>query len=56
MTSSGNLVAMSPSRPMTASPARRSEIRVLRYLPTNLSGLEIANELSISPNTTTGGL
>jgi LuxR family maltose regulon positive regulatory protein len=28
-----------------------SELRVLRYLPTNLSRLEIANELSVSPNT-----
>jgi LuxR family transcriptional regulator, maltose regulon positive regulatory protein len=28
-----------------------SEIRVLRYLPTNLSGPEIASELYISPNT-----
>jgi LuxR family maltose regulon positive regulatory protein len=32
-------------------PLSNSEIRVLRYLPTNLSGPEIANELSISPNT-----
>src|SRR5262249_18655779 len=28
-----------------------SEIRVLRYLPTNLSGPEIAAELYVSPNT-----
>ena len=28
-----------------------SELRVLRYLPTNLSRQEIAGELSISPNT-----
>ncbi len=28
-----------------------SELRVLRYLPTNLSRLEIANELSVSVNT-----
>ena len=27
------------------------ELRVLRYLPTNLSRLEIASELSVSPNT-----
>jgi LuxR family transcriptional regulator, maltose regulon positive regulatory protein len=27
------------------------ELRVLRYLPTNLSRLEIATELSVSPNT-----
>jgi LuxR family transcriptional regulator, maltose regulon positive regulatory protein len=44
--------------PMTAplarpplEPLRDSEIRVLRYLPTNLSGPEIAAELYISPNT-----
>jgi LuxR family maltose regulon positive regulatory protein len=29
----------------------RSELRVLRYLPTNLSRPEIAGELSVSPNT-----
>ena len=28
-----------------------SELRVLRYLPTNLSRPEIASELSVSPNT-----
>ena len=28
-----------------------SELRVLRYLPTNLSRLEIARDLSVSPNT-----
>jgi LuxR family maltose regulon positive regulatory protein len=27
------------------------ELRVLRFLPTNLSRLEIASELSVSPNT-----
>ena len=27
------------------------ELRVLRYLPTNLSRLEIASQLSVSPNT-----
>jgi LuxR family transcriptional regulator, maltose regulon positive regulatory protein len=27
------------------------ELRVLRYLPTNLSRLEIARDLSVSPNT-----
>ena len=32
-------------------PLSDSEIRVLRYLPTNLSVPEIANELSVSPNT-----
>jgi LuxR family transcriptional regulator, maltose regulon positive regulatory protein len=32
-------------------PLSRSEIRVLRYLPTNLSAREIARELSVSLNT-----
>jgi LuxR family maltose regulon positive regulatory protein len=32
-------------------PLSGSEIRVLRYLPTNLSAREIASELYVSPNT-----
>jgi LuxR family transcriptional regulator, maltose regulon positive regulatory protein len=32
-------------------PLRESEIRILRYLPTNLSAPEIAQELFLSPNT-----
>jgi LuxR family transcriptional regulator, maltose regulon positive regulatory protein len=32
-------------------PLSKSEMRVLRYLPTNLSGPEIANELYVSTNT-----
>ena len=32
-------------------PLSESEIRVLRYLPTNLSAREIASELHVSPNT-----
>ena len=32
-------------------PLSSSEIRVLRYLPTNLTAPEIARELSVSPNT-----
>jgi LuxR family maltose regulon positive regulatory protein len=32
-------------------PLSKSEIRVLRYLPTNLSAPEIANELYVSTNT-----
>ena len=32
-------------------PLSSSEIRVLRYLPTNLHAPEIARELSVSPNT-----
>jgi LuxR family maltose regulon positive regulatory protein len=36
--------------PLT-EPLSGSEIRVLRYLPTNLTAPEIARELSVSPNT-----
>jgi LuxR family transcriptional regulator, maltose regulon positive regulatory protein len=36
---------------LRAEPLSGSEIRVLRYLPTNLSTPEIANELHVSPNT-----
>ena len=51
--------AMAPPRPREApeetarliEPLSRSEIRVLRYLPTNLSAREIARELSVSLNT-----
>jgi LuxR family maltose regulon positive regulatory protein len=32
-------------------PLSQSEVRVLRYLPTNLSGPEIAAELSVTANT-----
>ena len=32
-------------------PLSSSEIRVLRYLPTNLTAPEIARELSVAPNT-----
>ena len=32
-------------------PLSDTELRVLRYLPTNLTSLEIARELSVSPNT-----
>jgi LuxR family maltose regulon positive regulatory protein len=37
-------------QPLT-EPLSSSEIRVLRYLPTNLNAPEIARELSVSPNT-----
>ena len=37
--------------PRLIEPLSQSEIRVLRYLPTNLSGREIARELSVSLNT-----
>jgi len=33
------------------APLSRSEMRVLRYLPTNLSAPEIARELSVSVTT-----
>jgi LuxR family transcriptional regulator, maltose regulon positive regulatory protein len=39
-----------PPQPLLAS-LSGSEIRVLRYLPTNLTVPEIARELSLSPNT-----
>ena len=39
-----------PPQPLLA-PLSGSEIRVLRYLPTNLTVPEIARELSLSPNT-----
>ncbi|MGW0168201.1 LuxR C-terminal-related transcriptional regulator [Streptomyces sp. NPDC003343] len=34
-----------------AEPLSRSEVRVLRYLPTNLTTPEIAGQLNVSPNT-----
>jgi LuxR family transcriptional regulator, maltose regulon positive regulatory protein len=37
--------------PRATEPLSDSEVRVLRYLPTNLSAPEIARELSVSPNT-----
>ena len=41
-----------PSRPgPLLEPLSGSEVRVLRYLPTNLSAPEIARELSVSPST-----
>ena len=48
--------AVPPSTPAEDPPplARKlspGELRVLRYLPTNLSRPEIADELSVSPNT-----
>jgi len=39
------------SAPPPAEPLSPGELRVLRYLPTNLSRPEIAGELSVSPNT-----
>jgi LuxR family maltose regulon positive regulatory protein len=37
--------------PRLAEPLSASELRVLRYLATSLTGPEIAAELAISPNT-----
>ena len=37
--------------PRLAEPLSQSEIRVLRYMPTNLSTPEIARELSLSVHT-----
>jgi len=39
------------SSPRLVEPLSQSEIRVLRYLPTNLSAREVARELSVSLNT-----
>ena len=52
----GLLAGETPASPPTAAqpplePLSETEIRVLRYLPTNLSIPEIANELYVSPNT-----
>ncbi len=52
----GLLAGETPASPptgaaATAEPLSETEIRVLRYLPTNLSSPEIANELYVSPNT-----
>jgi LuxR family transcriptional regulator, maltose regulon positive regulatory protein len=43
--------AKEPSSPPPAEELSPGELRVLRYLPTNLSRPEIAGELSVSPNT-----
>jgi LuxR family maltose regulon positive regulatory protein len=45
-----SLAAKDQSAPPLAE-LSRGELRVLRYLPTNLSRSEIAGELSVSPNT-----
>jgi LuxR family transcriptional regulator, maltose regulon positive regulatory protein len=48
-----SLLARTPSvgPHLPPEPLSASELRVLRYLPTNLTGPEVARELSISPNT-----
>jgi LuxR family maltose regulon positive regulatory protein len=48
----GNRPAPSPAGPqLPLEPLSDSELRVLRYLPTNLTGPEIAGELCVSHNT-----
>jgi len=48
----GRKLAPPPAGPRPPlEPLSESEIRVLRYLPTNLSGPEIAGELYVSHNT-----
>jgi LuxR family maltose regulon positive regulatory protein len=47
----GSLPPSGPARPVQPEPLSPSELRVLRYLPTNLSRPEIASELSVSVNT-----
>jgi LuxR family maltose regulon positive regulatory protein len=48
----GNRSAPSPAGPQPPlEPLSESELRVLRYLPTNLTGPEIAGELYVSSNT-----
>jgi LuxR family transcriptional regulator, maltose regulon positive regulatory protein len=49
---SGNLSTSPPAGPqLPIEPLSESELRVLRYLPTNLTGPEIADELYVSLNT-----
>ena len=48
----GSSLAPRDERPLTQiGQLSPSELRVLRYLPTNLSRLEIASQLSVSVNT-----
>jgi LuxR family maltose regulon positive regulatory protein len=47
----GRKLAPPPAGPPPLEPLSDSEIRVLRYLPTNLTGPEIAGELYVSHNT-----
>jgi len=48
----GSSHAASPAQPRPAAePLSDTELRVLRYLPTNLTAPEIASELYVSPNT-----
>ncbi len=47
----GSLAAKAQPGPAQADELSPGELKVLRYLPTNLSRLEIAAELSVSVNT-----
>src|SRR5262249_10947753 len=47
----GRRPSPAPAGPPPLEPLSKSELRVLRYLPTNLSGPEIAGELYVSLNT-----
>jgi LuxR family maltose regulon positive regulatory protein len=47
---SGGIVPPAPAQPLL-EPLSESEVRVVRYLPTNLTTPEIARELSVSANT-----
>jgi LuxR family transcriptional regulator, maltose regulon positive regulatory protein len=48
----GNTSASPPAGPRPpVEPLSNTELRVLRYLPTNLTSPEIARELSVSTNT-----
>ncbi|MFD7155524.1 LuxR C-terminal-related transcriptional regulator [Kribbella sp. NPDC059898] len=46
-----DLIPAEPVVPASADPLSRTELRVLRYLPTNLTRPEIADKLSVSLNT-----
>lgn len=46
-----SVVASNQPSPLDAGKLSRAELRVLRYLPTNLSRDQLAEELSVSPNT-----
>ena len=47
----GRTLAPPPAGPPPLEPLSESELRVLRYLPTNLTGPEIGSELCVSHNT-----
>ena len=47
----GERGSLEGSRPRLTEPLSKSELRVLRYLPTNLTAPEIAGELHVSHNT-----